>query len=220
MTLIGRAEAFGGLTETEARDFVAEALKTFRWHSEATVDAATYDRLVAAHRLIADVVSFKGPHINHLTPRTLDIDAVQAAMPERGITPKAVIEGPPRRNAEILLRQTSFKALEEPVVFQGVPGTHLARFGEIEQRGVALTPKGRALYDAMLSKARTDAATWPLRTGAGGGLRGVSRRSGGAAPGGAWVLPVSRGTGCDHARGVSRCRENGVRSDCLGRAGR
>ncbi len=26
-------------------------------------------------------------------------------------------------------------------------GTHTARFGEIEQRGVALTPKGRQLYD-------------------------------------------------------------------------
>ena len=30
-------------------------------------------------------------------PRTLDIDRVQQAMPGRGITPKAVIEGPPRR---------------------------------------------------------------------------------------------------------------------------
>ena len=56
-----------------------EALETFRWHGEATVDADTYERLHDAHRLIADVVCFKGPHINHLTPRTLDIDAVQAA---------------------------------------------------------------------------------------------------------------------------------------------
>jgi len=34
-------------------------------------------------------------------------------------------------------------------------GTHTARFGEIEQRGVALTPKGRALYDALLTEAGT-----------------------------------------------------------------
>lgn len=158
---IQRAEAQGGLSADDARAFVQEALKTFQWHSDATVDADTYDQLVAAHRLIADVVSFKGPHINHLTPRTLDIDAVQSAMPARGITPKAVVEGPPRRNADILLRQTSFKALEENVVFHGVAGTHLARFGEIEQRGVALTPKGRALYDATLTKARADAADMP-----------------------------------------------------------
>ena len=54
----------------------------------------------------------------------------------------------------ILLRQTSFKALEEPVMFAGEhKGTHSARFGEIEQRGVALTPKGRALYDRLLNEA-------------------------------------------------------------------
>ncbi len=156
--LIERHEEVGGLTEAEAKEFVAEALETFRWHGEATVTAETYKRLHDAHRLIADVVSFKGPHINHLTPRTLDIDAVQARMPERGITPKAVIEGPPRRDCDILLRQTSFKALEETIAFAGetgaAKGTHTARFGEIEQRGVALTAKGRALYDRLLASVR------------------------------------------------------------------
>lgn len=156
--LIERHEEVGGLTEAEAQEFVAEALETFRWHGEATVTAETYKRLHDAHRLIADVVSFKGPHINHLTPRTLDIDAVQARMPERGITPKAVIEGPPRRACDILLRQTSFKALEEAIAFAGetgaTKGTHTARFGEIEQRGVALTAKGRALYDRLLASVR------------------------------------------------------------------
>lgn len=156
--LIEQYEKAGGLTEAEAAEFVAEALETFRWHGEATVCAETYKRLHDAHRLIADVVSFKGPHINHLTPRTLDIDEVQRRMPERGITPKAVIEGPPRRSCDILLRQTSFKALEEPIAFTDAAGTkagtHTARFGEIEQRGVALTAKGRALYDHLLASVR------------------------------------------------------------------
>ncbi|EJJ25434.1 2-oxoadipate dioxygenase/decarboxylase HglS [Rhizobium sp. CF142] len=158
IALIEQHEKAGGLTDAEAAEFVAEALETFRWHGEATVSAGTYKRLHDAHRLIADVVSFKGPHINHLTPRTLDIDEVQRRMPERGITPKAVIEGPPRRNCDILLRQTSFKALEEPIAFTGeagtTSGTHTARFGEIEQRGVALTAKGRALYDRLLASVR------------------------------------------------------------------
>ncbi|MBB3391335.1 putative glyoxalase superfamily metalloenzyme YdcJ [Rhizobium sp. BK275] len=158
--LIEQHEKAGGLTEAEATEFVAEALETFRWHGEATVSAETYKRLHDAHRLIADVVSFKGPHINHLTPRTLDIDEVQRRMPERGITPKAVIEGPPPRNCDILLRQTSFKALEEPIAFTGAAGTtsgtHTARFGEIEQRGVALTAKGRALYDRLLATVRSE----------------------------------------------------------------
>ncbi|MGO6996292.1 2-oxoadipate dioxygenase/decarboxylase HglS [Rhizobium leguminosarum] len=172
VALIERHEQNSGLTEAEATEFVAEALETFRWHGEATVSADTYKRLHDAHRLIADVVSFKGPHINHLTPRTLDIDAVQARMPERGITPKAVIEGPPRRHCDILLRQTSFKALEETIAFSdddgAIQGTHTARFGEIEQRGVALTAKGRVLYDQLLASVRGE-----VQVGAGGAKAGA-----------------------------------------------
>lgn len=154
--LLDRYEAQQQFTPDEAKQFVQEALETFRWHSHATVDAATYQALHDEHRLIADVVCFRGCHINHLTPRTLDIDRVQAAMPEYGIAPKAIIEGPPRRDLPILLRQTSFKALEEPILFAGEhQGTHTARFGEIEQRGMALTPKGRALYDRLLNEAGT-----------------------------------------------------------------
>ncbi len=153
--LITLDESQGGLTEEQADRFVAEALKTFRWHEEATVDLDTYEALHAEHRLIADVVCFRGPHINHLTPRTLDIDEVQRRMPAAGMQPKAVIEGPPRRHCPILLRQTSFKALEEPIRFAGKRnGSHTARFGEIEQRGMALTAKGRALYDRLLGEAR------------------------------------------------------------------
>ena len=158
LELIERCERAGGLDDAEARRFVAEALETFRWHRQATVSLATYRALSDAHRLIADVVCFRGPHINHLTPRTLDIDAAQAQMQRRGIDAKAVIEGPPRRRCPILLRQTSFKALQEPVLFPddagAQAGTHTARFGEIEQRGLALTPKGRALYDALLDQVR------------------------------------------------------------------
>ena len=153
--LVETFELQGGLAAEQAEEFVREALETFRWRREAMVAAATYNRLHDAHRLIADVVSFKGPHINHLTPRTLDIDAAQAEMPKRCIAPKAVIEGPPRRNCAILLRQTSFKALEEAIAFPDAAktGTHTARFGEIEQRGAALTPKGRKIYDDLLAGA-------------------------------------------------------------------
>ena len=157
--LVEKAERDGGLDRTDAARFVAEVLETFRWHDHAIVSADMYKRLHDAHRLIADVVSFKGPHINHLTPRTLDIDKVQARMPQEGIAPKAVVEGPPTRQCPILLRQTSFKALEEAVSFiaedgSWQEGSHTARFGEIEQRGVALTPKGRALYDKLLADTR------------------------------------------------------------------
>lgn len=66
-------------------------------------------------------------------------------------------EGPPT-NVPVLLRQDSYKALTEPVVFANPDGTtteasHTARFGEIEQRFYATTPKGRALYDRCLAAA-------------------------------------------------------------------
>ncbi|NKC48090.1 VOC family protein [Ochrobactrum anthropi ATCC 49188] len=158
IAFVEKAEAEGGLNDDDAKAFVAEVLETFRWHDHANVSVELYHRLHDAHRLIADVVSFKGPHINHLTPRTLDIDAVQVQMPDRGINPKAVVEGPPTRKCPILLRQTSFKALEEVSFVNAdgtwTPGSHTARFGEIEQRGVALTPKGRALYDKLLNDTR------------------------------------------------------------------
>ncbi|AHG21970.1 hypothetical protein Z042_21895 [Chania multitudinisentens RB-25] len=159
LELITLHEAQGGLDEQQAQEFITQALETFRWHKKATVSSTEYQQLHDQHRLIADVVAFKGPHINHLTPRTLDIDQVQLAMPKQGITPKAVIEGPPPRHCPILLRQTSFKALEEDVAFiepdgHEMAGQHTARFGEIEQRGIALTVKGRALYDRLLQAAQ------------------------------------------------------------------
>lgn len=170
LQLIAQFEADAGLNAADAETFVNEALHTFRWHHDATVTAEQYQQLHDQHRLIADVVAFKGPHINHLTPRTLDIDAIQVGMPAKGIPPKAVIEGPPPRRCPILLRQTSFKALQERVAFtdqQGSEGgSHTARFGEIEQRGAALTPKGRVLYDQLLDAARADLGGVPAEANA------------------------------------------------------
>lgn len=152
----------GGFKEARAHEFVSEAIETFRWRSQATVSADVYRKLFSAHPLIADIVCFQGAHINHLTLHALDIDAAQRAMAARNMNPKAVIEGPPRRRCPILLRQTSFRALPEPISFAEADGSraggfHAARFGEVEQRGVALTAKGRALYDRLLADAHARA---------------------------------------------------------------
>lgn len=158
LEIVEIAEEKGGLPQGYRDEFLQAVLDVFRWHPDAIVDHATYQTLHDTHRLIADVVSFKGPHINHLTPSTLDIDAAQSGMKRRGISAKSVIEGPPTRKVPILLRQTSFTALQELVRFTDdeadAEGMHTARFGEIEQRGVALTPMGRSLYDQCLAEAR------------------------------------------------------------------
>ena len=111
-----KAERDGGLDAADAARFVAETAGNIPLaRSRPSSAPACITRLHDAHRLIADVVSFKGPHINHLTPRTLDIDAVQARMPDyRASRPKADDRRPADpQPAPILLRQTSFKALEE-----------------------------------------------------------------------------------------------------------
>jgi uncharacterized glyoxalase superfamily metalloenzyme YdcJ len=152
--------ADGGCDADEADDFVAHAVAAFALSREP-VEKSWYDELSRVSAVAADIAGVSSTHINHLTPRVLDIDRAQAAMLERGIRAKDAIEGPPKRKCPILLRQTSFLALEEPIRFRGADGadgTHTARFGEIEQRGCALTPKGRGLYDEFLS-ASSKAAT-------------------------------------------------------------
>ncbi len=64
----------------------------------------------------------------------------------------------------MLLRQTSFRALAEPRRFRDddgtvSDGTLRVRFGEVESRGVALTPEGRQRYDAAMAAA-DPAAVW------------------------------------------------------------
>jgi len=82
--LVAKAEEEGGLEESDADKLVKYGLETFRWHEHALVDETTYLKLKKTHPLIADITGFQGPHINHLTPRVLDIDAAQHGMAKRG----------------------------------------------------------------------------------------------------------------------------------------
>lgn len=163
----------GRVKHDQAETFIHEALHTFSWQSKAAATLEQYEALRSEHPILADIASFQTAHINHLTPRTLDISAAQAAMKQAGMAVKSRIEGPPARKCPILLRQTSFLALEEPVALKTsepsgekmveihseqrselITSSHKARFGEIEQRGAAVTPKGRDLYDALLTESR------------------------------------------------------------------
>ncbi|KAK7409284.1 hypothetical protein QQX98_008524 [Neonectria punicea] len=160
LELLNIAESQGGkLTKDQAEVFIPQALLTFSWRPVAAATLSQYNLVKAEHPILADIACFQSSHINHLTPRTLDIDAVQEAMHEAGMAVKSRIEGPPPRRCPILLRQTSFLALEEAVKFPTngnteekglVEASHKARFGEIEERGAAVTSKGRELYDKLL----------------------------------------------------------------------
>ncbi len=162
----------GPLFEKQAQEFMEEGQKLFGWRGEAK-DHQLYQDLVAKKvNIAADIACFPNPHLNHLTPNSLDIERLYKEMKKRLVDYKEVdhkgmkdsIEGPPPSESLVFLRQTSYKALTEKVVFTQPDGTqvsstHTARFGEIEQRGVAMTKKGRALYDAAVKKAESiDAA--------------------------------------------------------------
>jgi uncharacterized glyoxalase superfamily metalloenzyme YdcJ len=158
LEILNNAESGATLTKQDAEDLITESLKIFKWHSLSTVTFDDYILLKQEHPILADIVCFPSAHINHLTPRSLNIDLVQKEMLRKGLPAKERIEGPPDRHCPILLRQTSFRALEEPVSFPAKAGdvvksTHTARFGEVEQRGAAVTQKGRNLYDQLLSDA-------------------------------------------------------------------
>ncbi len=155
LRLAARAEEAGGLEAEDADAFVRLAVAAFALSPEP-VDAAWYAELERVSGVAADIGGVGSTHVNHLTPRVLDIDALYARMTARGITMIDAIQGPPGGGAPVLLRQTSFRALAEPRRMRGADGAVTegalrVRFGEVEARGCALTPAGRARYDAWLA---------------------------------------------------------------------
>ena len=158
--LIARARmiaAAGGCRVGEADDFVGQAVAAFTL-SHQPIEKSWYDELSRVSAVAADIAGVASTHINHLTPRVLDIDELYRRMTARGVTMIDTIQGPPRWDGPaVLLRQTSFRALAEPRRFRDDDGTVVegslrVRFGEVEARGVALTPKGRDRYDAAMAR--------------------------------------------------------------------
>ncbi|GAB3947345.1 2-oxoadipate dioxygenase/decarboxylase [Corynebacterium tapiri] len=157
LELADKAAAEGGLEDAEAERLLELATAAFKL-SEDPVDFEWYKKLEKISAVAADIGGVTTTHINHLTPRVLDIDDLYARMEARGITMIDEVQGPPAWDGpDVLLRQTSFRALDEERIFRfedGTvgPGQLRVRFGEVEQRGIALTSKGRELYDAMVAE--------------------------------------------------------------------
>jgi uncharacterized glyoxalase superfamily metalloenzyme YdcJ len=146
----------GELSAARADRYVDLAAACFALSSEP-VDRAWYTELERVSGVAADIGGVTTTHINHLTPRVLDIDDLYESMQARGIEMIDEIQGPPRWNGpDVLLRQTSFRALSEPRLFRDPDGTVSkgtlrVRFGEVEARGIALTPAGRKRYDDLVA---------------------------------------------------------------------
>jgi uncharacterized glyoxalase superfamily metalloenzyme YdcJ len=155
LALADRAAAEGGLPEPAATELLRRATAAFRL-SDEPVDEDWYRHLERISSVAADIGGVPATHVNHLTPRVLDIDELYRRMQARGIEMIDEIQGPPAwEGPDVLLRQTSFRALAEDRVFRAADGSVRrgqlkVRFGEVEQRGLALTPRGRELYDRLV----------------------------------------------------------------------
>ncbi|KFF60535.1 hypothetical protein JF66_03725 [Cryobacterium sp. MLB-32] len=157
LELADSATAQAGLPTAEAELLLDLATQAFSLSTEP-VDYEWYQTLEAVSAVAADIGGVTSTHINHLTPRVLDIDDLYQRMQALGIEMISEIQGPPAwEGPDVLLRQTSFRALAETRSFRHPDGIvregHLrVRFGEVEARGLALTPAGRDLYDRLVAE--------------------------------------------------------------------
>ena len=168
LVLADRARHHGELSHDDAQRFLDLAAASFALSSDP-VDRAWYEELERVSAVAADIGGVTTTHINHLTPRVLDIDDLYVAMQSRGVDMIDQVQGPPRwAGPDVLLRQTSFRALSEPRAFREADGTlsqgaRRVRFGEVESRGIALTSEGRDLYERLMHEVDVRLANDPDR---------------------------------------------------------
>jgi uncharacterized glyoxalase superfamily metalloenzyme YdcJ len=183
LELADRAAGEGELPQEQAARFTHLAVQAFALGQEP-IDQAWYETLERVSAVAADIGGVTSTHINHLTPRVLDIDDLYARMTERGITMIDRIQGPPRWSGpDVLLRQTSFRALAEPRALRRpdgglTTGSLRVRFGEVEARGLALTPAGRARNDDLQARADAHPADRAAERSVGGRADGAGDRAG------------------------------------------
>ena len=157
--LAHRATATGGLVDDDALRFLDAGDRRVRAVRAKPVDRAWYAELEAVSAVAADIggVSYDAHQPPDAT-RARHRRPVCRGCPRAGIAMIDAIQGPPRWDGpDVLLRQTSFRALAEQRQFRAAdgtvaPGSLRVRFGEVEARGIALTPSGRDRYDAMLAE--------------------------------------------------------------------
>jgi uncharacterized glyoxalase superfamily metalloenzyme YdcJ len=166
LDLADLAERDRELSGDDAERFLGLAVGAFELSGEP-VDKAWYETLEKVSGVAADIGGVRSTHVNHLTPRVLDIDELYRRMTERGVRMIDAIQGPPRWGGpDLLLRQTSFRALAEPRRMRLPDGTVTSgelrvRFGEVEARGIAPTRAGRARCDALAAEVDRRLAAGP-----------------------------------------------------------
>ncbi|MDX9911826.1 MAG: DUF1338 family protein [Phycisphaerales bacterium] len=158
------------LGEIDAAGFESRAERALR-RVERTCDA-DWVRLHFKHLTRAEIASYRVQKpaaefvtrlVGGLRERLSREDLALSKLNHSGF--KDSTEGP-AADTPVLLRQDAYKALTEAVRFTNPDGStldtvHTARFGEIEQRFYATTPKGREMYDRCLAATEGDPGCTP-----------------------------------------------------------
>ena len=145
-------------------EFVSRAEQTFAF-LDGMVDTA-WVLLRCRHLGHEEVASFDRNAVSSGARReiistlvsSLDIEDLDLTrLPHNGYKDRT--EGPDP-GIQVLLRQDAYRSLTEPIRFVDetppFESSHTARFGEIEERFYAVTPKGRTLYDECLAARTSD----------------------------------------------------------------
>jgi uncharacterized glyoxalase superfamily metalloenzyme YdcJ len=84
LALARQAEQDHGLPPDDATRFIEQATASFQM-SDEPVDGSWYRELARVSSVAADIGGVRRTHINHLTPRVLDIDELYARMRRAGL---------------------------------------------------------------------------------------------------------------------------------------
>ena len=150
--LVAQCTAQGGVAPSQADALVGLAVDALRL-DDAALDLEWHRRLAEVSPVAADIAGAPSTHLNHLTPRVFDIVAAHRRLEDQGIAMIDRIQGPAEwAGPSVLLRQTSFRALDEDRRAVDAEGRAVVesvrvRFGEVEQRGVSVTRVGREIVD-------------------------------------------------------------------------
>src|SRR5699024_2272381 len=94
VAMANKAAENRGLEEQDADKFIEQATAAFELKDEP-IEEQRYRELEAISAVPSDIGSVRYTHINHQTPRELDIDDLYNRMEARGITMIDEIQGPP-----------------------------------------------------------------------------------------------------------------------------
>ena len=213
LVLADRSVADGGLGAADAERFLELATASFALSTEP-IDRAWYDQLEAISAVAADIGGVPATHINHLTPRVLDIDDLYARMSALGVAMIPEIQGPPDwEGPDVLLRQTSFRALAEPRTFREADGTiDERRAPRAVRRGRAARHRPDRRRARPLRRPDRRGRRPPRRRAAGGDPRRGRRRRLAGAPAAHRDRPRARGPRLLPVPGGRRRTPSGARA--------